>query len=69
MADEAAQQAALGKLRDGVDGARETAVLDVMSGIMEDEYLADLQKMAAASSSLEAFAELGVPAKICITAL
>ena len=60
MTDENVHQAALGKLRDGIDNARETAVLDVMSGIMEDEYMADLQKMAAASSSLDTFAELGV---------
>jgi hypothetical protein len=60
MDDENVHQAALGKLRDGIDNARETAVLDVTSGIMEDEYMADLQKMAAASSSLDAFAELGV---------
>ena len=44
MTDENVHQAALGKLRDGIDNARETAVLDVMSGIMEDEYMADLQK-------------------------
>ena len=60
MTDENVHQAALGKVRDGVDSAREIAALDVMSGIMEDEYMADLQKMAAASSSLDAFAELGV---------
>ena len=60
MTDENVHQAALGKLRDGIDSARETAALDVMSGIMEDEYMADLQKMAAASSSLDTFAELGV---------
>ena len=60
MTDENVHQAALGKLRDCVDSACETAALDVVSEIMEDEYMADLQKMAAASSSLDTFAELGV---------
>ena len=44
MTDENVHQAALGKLRDGIDSARETALLDVMSGIMEDEYMLTFRK-------------------------